>query len=185
MLIVQAGEVVRKYVPANDNEAKKSQIFRRGDRQYVPYNEIPLKDEHKPDVRVTATIERPEERQEQEFIEEPHVIDREEFDTEYNGAHEKLTLYYYEEDDTLIDEKAEPVADTTSLVGEEALMCFGEDSDDPDTVYVRNSRICCDFEIVRLHKSYKEDVLGMMPEKKIKVKTRPSASQHFEEESTD
>lgn len=95
--------------------------------------------------------------------EAPYVIHVEEFGSAGN-PNEKLTIYYYMKDNTLVDEAEEIIADPVYAIGRDAIASFGFSSDDPDIVYIRNERLGIDFEVVRLHKSYKEVVLGIVPE---------------------
>ncbi len=64
-----------------------------------------------------------------------------------------LTFHYFEEDDVLIDDGDMVVDDIDDVVGD-ALVHFGDGSDDDDTVYVVNGRLGLAIEIVRLHSSY-------------------------------
>lgn len=64
-----------------------------------------------------------------------------------------LTFHYFEEDDVLLDDGDEVVDDIDGVVGD-ALVRFGDGSDDSDTVYVVNGRLGLAIEIVRLHSSY-------------------------------
>jgi predicted ATPase with chaperone activity len=83
----------------------------------------------------------------------PYVISLEQFS---EGALESDTLYYYEEDDTLADTQEEQISDYVDLIGEDVLDRFGEKSEDPDIVYVRNEKMGIDYEVILLHKSFKE-----------------------------
>jgi len=106
-----------------------------------------------------------------EGSEEPYIISIEAFNEECT-AYDKLTFTYYEEDDTLTDDQEEIVVDVDSIIGDEALLCFGEQSDDPDIVYVRNDRLSCDYEIIRSQKSYQQTVLGIINEDRHERKGR-------------
>lgn len=88
----------------------------------------------------------------------PYVITLAEF-SEENETYSKITLTYFTTDDTLCDERDAPIRDTTIIgVGFEDL--FGQDSDDPDVLYVRNDKLQVDFEIARRNESYTQTVLG-------------------------
>lgn len=91
---------------------------------------------------------------------EPYVVSRDSYENEYLDFH-KNSLVYFTEDDTLCDDHDEIIDDVDHILGPEALKSFGEGSDDEDIVYVRNIRMQCDFEIVREHMSYRENVLGI------------------------
>lgn len=80
-------------------------------------------------------------------------------------SYEKVTLTYFEDDDTLISEKDErAVEDQERLVGGDFVDQFGMGSKDHDTVYVRNEALELDFEITRDRRSYAEFLMG--PEEK-------------------
>lgn len=95
-----------------------------------------------------------------------HVISLEEWAASTN---KKVILTYYTEDDILTDNDSNPIADPEVLLGDAALMNFGDGSGDPDTVYVRNDDRSIDYEVVRLFKSYSESV---RPIKEIKDHTK-------------
>lgn len=87
----------------------------------------------------------------------PYVISPEEFG-EFED-YEKISLTYYM-DQILADENDELVEDVEGVVGFESLTHFGEYED--DSVFVRNDRLKCDYEILLDQRTY-SDV----------VKTRP------------
>lgn len=95
---------------------------------------------------------------EQESMEgKPYVISPEEFG-EFD-EYEKISLTYYA-DHVLADENDEKVEDVEGTVGSESLTRFGEYED--DSVFVRNDRLKCDYEILLDHRTY-SDVLKTMP----------------------
>jgi hypothetical protein len=94
----------------------------------------------------------------------PYVITLEEYAIQ-NGQ-EKVVLTYYEKDDIVCDESEKVVSDTDKLIGSDGLLKFGQWSGDPDSVYIRNLKMNIDFEVVRLKKSYTEEILGVEPEEK-------------------
>lgn len=87
---------------------------------------------------------------------DPYLITDEEFTNE-NRHYEKLTLWYYELDQTLADDNEEIIDNVDQLIGEGTLDNM---VDDERTIYIRNDRQGADFEIICLNKSYKEEVLG-------------------------
>lgn len=100
---------------------------------------------------------------------QPYVISLEEYEAEEmvemdDGreypvrARDKITLTYYEKDDTLVLDQNGEVLDIEETVGNDALNRFGEY--EKDTVYVRNDNLGADYEVVREHGSYSKDVLG-------------------------
>lgn len=91
----------------------------------------------------------------------PYIITHDEF----FGAekdYETQSLTYYEEDDTLTNERDEPIREIDKMVGEDHLVRFGTASKDKNIVYVRNDRLELDFEIIKSTGSYVEEVLGML-----------------------
>lgn len=93
----------------------------------------------------------------------PYVISYDEYfaaEKEYDT----ISLTYYEEDDTLVDEKDSPISDVDKTIGDESLARFGHGSKDNNVVYVRNDKMESDFEITRSTGSYLVEVLGLDPE---------------------
>lgn len=107
---------------------------------------------------------------------EPYVISFEEFN-ENEPQHEQVTITYFALDDTLADERQQPIDNTDYTVGDDNLTRFGHGSADKNVVYVRNEKIDMDFEIIRSEGSYKKDVLGFdEDEKTLRHAQRRSAS---------
>lgn len=121
------------------------------------------KDRYKKIARVYNTEVRAELESPPEDIGEPHVITFEQFNEECDN-YDKITLTYYADGDTLTDEDESIIDNVLELVGYEALLSFGEGSNDPDIVYVRNDSLRIDYEIVRSEGSYKTIVLGIIEE---------------------
>lgn len=69
-----------------------------------------------------------------------------------------VSLKYYCDDGVLTDENDIPVDET--IVGD-GLDHFGEDPNDPNTVYVKNHNLKKVYEITALDASYQEDVIGV------------------------
>lgn len=69
------------------------------------------------------------------------------------------TLTYYEKDNVLTDVRDDIIEDPLPIVGDAALQNFGKYSDDPNTVYVRNSTLELEYEIVRSTGSFAQEVL--------------------------
>lgn len=83
--------------------------------------------------------------------ERPYVIAPEEFG-EFED-YERISLTYYA-DQILADENDEMVEDVDETVGVESLTHFGEYED--DSVFVRNDRLKCDYEILLDQRTYAE-----------------------------
>lgn len=89
----------------------------------------------------------------------PYVIPPEEFGEEEEYGRSSLTYYA---DKVLVDELDEMVENVEDTIGFESLTHFGEYEE--DSVYVRNERIKCDFEILLDSRRY-TDVLKEKPYK--------------------
>lgn len=128
------------------------------------------KPEEKPDItEYAARLEREgytnysnvsagEKKEEQEAMEmKPYVISPDEFG-EFED-YERISLSYYA-DQILADEDDEKVEDVDNVVGLESLTHFGEFED--DSVFVRNDRLKCDYEILLDQRTY-SDVIKQRP----------------------
>lgn len=81
----------------------------------------------------------------------PFIISKGKYawDEEEGDDYSKITLTYFPRERLLIDDDEEPVEDVANTVGWRNLTRFGEESDDPDVVFIRNRRLETDFEVVR------------------------------------
>ena len=97
-------------------------------------------------------------QEESENMDKPYILYPEEFG-EYED-YETISLTYYEDqiladdDDELVDD------DIEDIVGFNSLTHFGEYED--DSVFVRNDRLKCDYEILRDNRKY-SDVIKKKP----------------------
>lgn len=132
----------------------------------TPHQAEPRKVEEKPSISEYAALLKNEgytnysgtgKEEQTSMNDKPYVISPEEFG-EYE-EYEKISLTYYA-DQVLADENDELVEDVEGAVGFESLTHFGEYED--DSVFVRNDRLKCDYEILLDQRTY-SDV----------VKTRP------------
>lgn len=91
----------------------------------------------------------------------PYVISPEEFGEieEYNQI--DITIYA---DDVIADDDDDILEDPENVIGLESLKHFGEYAE--HTVYVRNDRLKCDYEISRDGRTY-EEVLESKPYKRM------------------
>lgn len=94
-----------------------------------------------------------------EVADSPVIISMKEY-TDTKTAYDKNTLIYYVEDDVLADAADEVVTNRDELIGPDALHVFGYDPINPDTVFVRNDKIGCDYEIIKQEASYDVVVNG-------------------------
>jgi lipopolysaccharide export system protein LptC len=94
--------------------------------------------------------EKPEEVKEESMsIDKPYVIAPEEFGD--LDDYETISLTYYA-DQILADDNDEIVDDVEDVVGFDSLNSFGEYED--DSVFVRNDRLKCDYEILLDQRKY-------------------------------
>jgi hypothetical protein len=90
-------------------------------------------------------------------VDKPYVIAPEEFG-EFDD-YEKISLTYYA-DQVLADDNDELVNDVENVVGFDSLNSFGEYED--DSVFVRNDRLKCDYEILLDQRKY-SDIIKRKP----------------------
>lgn len=94
----------------------------------------------------------------------PYLITLDEFmDDSHWKDYTKLTLTYFEGDQTMIDEKEGFVDDIDKIIGEENLAKFGYGNTDKDMLYIRNEKLEVDFEIARDSRGAKEVMFGDDP----------------------
>lgn len=82
----------------------------------------------------------------------PYVIAKDVFMNSEVG-YPNVTLTYYS-DEVLADETDTPVEDVEMTVGSKNLTRFGQQSDDPRVVYIRNDRLQVDYEVLLDDGSY-------------------------------
>lgn len=103
----------------------------------------------------------------------PYILSAEEFLTN-ESEYEQITLTYFEGDKVLVDDQESPVPNPEKLVGTSNLRRFGWRSRDRNVVYVRNSHLKLEFEILRSEGKYMKEVHGI-PDEPI---ARPSRKQN-------
>lgn len=92
--------------------------------------------------------------------EKPYIISEQEF-MDDEPDFDKITLEYWEEDDTLTDDRQSPIQNVEGTIGRDALRKFGHLSGNNDIVYVRNEKRSCDYEVARDSRAYTVEVLGL------------------------
>ena len=159
-------EVPLQEVPeAKENKKDESFVeLKKKHKEPINYNGI---SKPKPDL---AEIVKQTIAQKEKVVNEMNtaisIITEEEYRKE-STKYSNQSLVYYEEDDILVDDYDGSVIDNPEdIVGEEALLKFGDGSSDPDIVYVRNKTLALQFEIVRKKSSYSKEVLRIQPESK-------------------
>ena len=91
------------------------------------------------------------------FTDPPHEIDLSEY---YNGRpdYDKVTIKWFEADNTWIDDNDEVIADISSYVGSDVKPFARPGLDgEEDIRFYRNDRYGTDYEIIRHHRSWHEE----------------------------
>lgn len=94
-------------------------------------------------------------KEKKKLMNKPYVIAPEEFGE--RDDYEKIGLTYYS-DQKLTDEDDELVDDVEDVVGFDSLNHFGEYED--DSVFVRNDRLKCDYEILLDQRNFSDVIKG-------------------------
>lgn len=100
-----------------------------------------------PNVDITLVEEK------ERAMDKPYVIAPDEFG-EYDD-YEKISLTYYA-DQVLTDEDDEVIDDVDEIVGADSLTRFGEYEE--DSVFVRNDKLRCDYEILLDQRGYSDAI---------------------------
>lgn len=118
-----------------------------------------------PDIIETTMVENAQEELKNDLDNPPapYVIPVEEFFQDKED-YAKLTITYFEKDDTLVDERNSPIPDVDGTVGARFHEQFGYKSSDANIVYIRNNRLEADFEVVLDKSSFTETILGIPDE---------------------
>lgn len=96
------------------------------------------------------------EKKDEPMPDKPYIISPNDFGI--LDSYAQISLTYYTEDNVLADDEDEIVEDIDNTVGEDFADHFGDYED--DSVFVRNDRLRCDYEICRDNRSFRE-VTGM------------------------
>jgi hypothetical protein len=117
-------------------------------KPYTNYSDISTTEE-------PSTVAAPEE--EESYSERPYVIPPEEFD-ELEGYNTISLLYFA--DEVLTDDDYSIIENVEETVGKDSLKTFGRYED--DSVYVRNDRLKCDYEILKDERRFEDIKLARM-----------------------
>ncbi|HAQ03030.1 TPA: hypothetical protein DCQ22_04020 [Candidatus Nomurabacteria bacterium] len=133
----------------------------------IDYTKFTKDDKGGPDqlTELVQKYAKAEETEDSLDMSRPYVISIEDFN-EGGENNSKVTLTYYDSDDVLCQPDDTPIPEVEKLIGTDSLTKFGMNSDDVDVVYVRNTNISADFEVIRVHSSYSHTVLGVPLEEK-------------------
>jgi predicted RNase H-like HicB family nuclease len=81
----------------------------------------------------------------------PFVISKEKYawDEEEGDDYDKVTVTYFPNARMVLDDDEDPMEDVARTLGWKNLQRFGDESGDPDVVFIRNRTMMTDFEVVR------------------------------------
>lgn len=164
-------------LPKAENMTKK--VKEKRTRNYTDYFEQIQRPDLAALTKKYSTGEEPieEDANEEEWVDIPTEDEKEEeFQlvslAEFaNSELECVTLSYYE-DDVVTDDKNVPIRKPEELVGEEALVSFGELSEDPNIVYVLNRKKNVIYEIVRTGNDYAKDSSYVQAQRRKRIKNK-------------
>ena len=123
---------------------------------------LPLEDGLDPSFLESLSDDIPvDEKEETPIKEKPYQITLGQFYDE-RREYDKITIDWYDEDDVLLDEQEEVIADPESYVGMPMKELFKEApmDGDPDQIFMRNDHYGTDYEVIRHHASYKKAIGG-------------------------
>ena len=105
----------------------------------------------------------PEATTETEEDSESHIvlIRRKEFFEGPVDGYDQTTVTYYQNEDILVEYPSDKQLDVKAAVGSIRPNWFGQEADDENVCYVRNTNIKIEFEVNRSQGSYAKDVLGL------------------------
>lgn len=95
-----------------------------------------------------------EEEKDESMDNEPYVISPDDYGE--NDNYTQISLIYYAGDRVLADDNDEIIEDIEGTVGEDFAEHFGEYED--DSVFIRNDRLRCDYEILRDNRAFSDVV---------------------------
>lgn len=98
-----------------------------------------------------------------EMLDRPYVISFDEYTNSMTHI-DKIELVYFKGDDVLVDDQDDIIDNVEYLIGEDNLFELGNEPETPNVLYVRNPKTGADYEIVQNHASFREVVLGDIPE---------------------
>lgn len=103
--------------------------------------------------------------------EEPYIIHKDEYDHQEAEEYSQTSLTYYQGDDVLVNPDDTPIYDYKKFVGDN--LKFGHGSFDPSIVYVRNTKLLAEYEIILDRGYYQVEVLGEEIERNLSAVKEP------------
>lgn len=143
---------------------EKTGVDKIGKANYVDYtsyyenkvaSEYPREEYEKASEEAAYEAERLNEEYHANKGKSPKIVSREEFYSNEYEHHDKVTLYFYKEDQVLATESDEAIADPSKYIGD-ALDKFGFRENNEEVIYVRNFGLGIDYEVEKLDSSYAE-----------------------------
>jgi len=152
-----------KQLMSNGNKKDYSKYFGRERPDLAAlaakYNGDSVQEENNEPEEVTSWSEEEFDEIIEDRVEEDNdIVIIPDFEFEDADGIEKIELLYYD-DDVVTDTAGSPIDRPEQLLGDDALVSFGEFSDDADVVYVRNDNKRALYKVVRLNKEYASPVL--------------------------
>jgi len=98
---------------------------------------------------------------------ESHIVlmrRKEFFEGPLNDEYHQVAVTYYANDDILYDDMGRKQLDVQAAVGNIRPSWFGNEMDDENVCYVRNTKLKIEWEVNRSQGSYRQDVLGLVDE---------------------
>jgi hypothetical protein len=95
---------------------------------------------------------------------ESHIVlirRKEYFEGPLSDDYQQTSVTYYQNDDILYDDMGQKQLDVRAAIGSIRPSWFGNEADDENVCYVRNTQIQVEFEVIRSQGSYTKDVLGL------------------------
>lgn len=97
---------------------------------------------------------------------ESHIVlirRKEFFEGPLSDTYHQTTVTYYANDDILYEDSSRKQLDVTAAIGNIRPNWFGNEADDENVCYVRNTKLEIEFEVIRSQGSFRQDVLGIIP----------------------
>lgn len=95
---------------------------------------------------------------------ESHIVlirRKEFFEKEADDGYDQTSVTYYQNDDILYDDVGQKQLDVKAAIGSIRPSWFGNEADDENVCYVRNTNLKIEFEVIRSQGSFAQDVLGL------------------------
>ncbi len=103
-------------------------------------------------TETNESVENSVDTEDEDTTDKPYLIRRDEVgDTDYIT----ITLWYWT-DGIVTNDNKKIIGNVDELIGDDFMAHFGDDEDDPDTVYVRNDVQKIDYEILKEYRGFSD-----------------------------